>query len=156
MAFGDAGDSSSSEDDSSSDDSDSDESSDEDDGGVARSTTDNLLDMGGLSMAPTPSPAPVAPVPKVKKQESKAGTGLAMGLEGLVMAPIVVDKEEASNGDKADVEKDSSAWQVVVRPELSGGLKAKARFLRGATKDREAKVMGFDTASSMVLCVSEI
>ena len=155
LAFGDTGNSSSSssEENSFSDDSDRDESSHEDDVGVASSATDNLLGMGGLSMAPAPSPAPVAPAPKMKKPESTASSELAMGLEGLVMAPIVVDKDETSNGDKANAEKDSSAWQVVVRPELSGGLRAKARFLRGATKDRESKMMGFDTASSMVLCV---
>ena len=70
-----------------------------------------------------------------------------------MMAPIVVNKDEDMYGGKADVEKESSTWRVVVRPELSGGLEAKARFLRGAIKERESKVMGFDTAGVTVLCV---
>lgn len=145
----------------------SEESSSEDDNRGRAAVSNDLLDMSSFSISKEPAPgapasAPIpAPIPtetKPKQASSKQATkkgssGLATGLEGLVMAPIVVDKDEDMNGGKADAEKESSQWKVLVRPELSGGLQAKARFLRGQTKDRETQIMGFDTVNSTVFCV---
>mmetsp|Transcript_3818 Transcript_3818/g.8588 ORF Transcript_3818/g.8588 Transcript_3818/m.8588 type:complete len:1466 (-) Transcript_3818:133-4530(-) len=168
LALGAGESSSSSEDESSSG---SEESSSEDDNGGRAAVSNDLLDMSSFSIskepvpgapasasasAPIPIPIPAETKPKQassKQAMNKGASGLATGLEGLVMAPIVVDKDEDMNGGKADVEKESSQWKVLVRPELSGGLQAKCRFLRGRTKDRETQIMGFDTANSTVFCL---
>lgn len=71
-------------------------------------------------------------------------------LKGLVMAPIAV---EESTPTDPDVERDSSAWIQLVRPELCGGLSARARYLRGPTKSREAQLKGLDPKQPNVICV---
>jgi len=75
---------------------------------------------------------------------------LVSGLEGLVMAPLVVDKGVLSG---RDIESESSNWKEVVRFDLSGGLKISSRFLRGLSRDKEAKMLGMDPKNSAVICV---
>lgn len=70
------------------------------------------------------------------------------GLEGLVMAPVVVEAQEKVD---PDFERDSSAWMDLLRPELGGGLAVKARYLRGPTRDREAQLIGLDPSSPTVV-----
>lgn len=73
------------------------------------------------------------------------GNSYADGLQGLVMAPVVIDEVVTVD---PDFERDSCEWLSVVRPELGGGLAVTARYLRGPTKAREAKLMGLDPESS--------
>jgi AP-3 complex subunit beta len=83
--------------------------------------------------------------------EPHNGSGSAMDdLRGLVMAPIVVDEAEPSD---PNIENDSSTWMQLVRPEHCGGLSVKARYLRGPTKVREARLQGLDPASAALICL---
>ena len=102
----------------------------------------NLLAMGSSAI----QSAPFEPIPNVTNGSSSA----LDDLRGLVMAPMVVDEAEASS---PDVENDSSAWMLLVRPEHCGGLSAKARYLRGPTKEREAQLNGFDPRSASLVCL---
>lgn len=72
------------------------------------------------------------------------------GFEGLVMAPVVVDTEEKAD---PDLEKDSGSWVEVVRHQLGGGLKVSVRYLRGPTREREAKLIGLDPESVATVCL---
>ena len=71
-------------------------------------------------------------------------------LRGLVMAPIAVDASKASD---TDIERNSSAWVQLVRPQVSGGLSVRARFLRGPIRVGEAKLKGLDPEGPNVVCV---
>lgn len=132
----------------SSDDSDDDDDSEDDDAPPLLPTPSvGIL----LNMSVTQHPPLMAPKPLVKP-ESNNTSSYANGLEGLVMAPIVV--EEIVTEEKPDLERDSSEWVCMVRPELGGGLAVMVRYLRGPTKAREAKLMGFtspDAASTMAM-----
>jgi len=78
-------------------------------------------------------------------------TSLVSGLEGLVMAPLKIDKEE--NTSDGDVDDDSSNWVVLVRHDLSGGLSVTARFLRNSSRKRELLLLGLDPKNAAVVCV---
>jgi hypothetical protein len=78
------------------------------------------------------------------------GSSIMDGLEGLVMAPVVVDSDDKAD---PDIDKDSGAWMQLVRPELGGGLMVSARFLRGPTREREAKLIGLDPESATTVCL---
>ena len=78
-------------------------------------------------------------------------SSITAGLEGLVMAPLVVDKD-AKASDR-NIEDESSAWDVIVRHDLSGGLEASIRFLRDSTRTREANLLGFDPTNAAVVCL---
>jgi AP-3 complex subunit beta len=86
---------------------------------------------------------------KIIELESK-GNSYSDGLQGLVMAPVVVD--EIMTADP-DFERDSCEWISVVRPELGGGLAVMARYLRGPTKAREAKLMGLNLDSPSTVTI---
>ena len=128
------------------DDEDSDDDDDDDEPVVA---TSNLLGISQQHQAPVLStgllglPLPM-PVPKAPQSNGS----YAQGLEGLVMAPIVVEAKEEID---PDIDKDSSAWIDLIRPELGGGLCVKARYLRGPTRDREARLIGLDPTSPVVV-----
>lgn len=76
-------------------------------------------------------------------------SNLTDGLEGLVMAPLVLDKNDKSKGN---IETESSKWTNVVRHELSGGLEVSIRFLRGSSRQNEAKLMGLNPQIASVNC----
>uniref|UniRef100_A0A7S3Q5N7 Clathrin/coatomer adaptor adaptin-like N-terminal domain-containing protein n=1 Tax=Chaetoceros debilis TaxID=122233 RepID=A0A7S3Q5N7_9STRA len=102
-------------------------------------TSNTLLDMGsGLGGA--------------SKINNAAAKSSSQGLEGLIMAPLVMDKDTAVPLER-DIENDSSHWKVLVRHDLSGGLAVRIRFLRGAARDREAKLIGFDSKNPAVVMV---
>mmetsp|Transcript_19038 Transcript_19038/g.27963 ORF Transcript_19038/g.27963 Transcript_19038/m.27963 type:complete len:1413 (+) Transcript_19038:197-4435(+) len=141
---------------------DSDESSSEDEDSSSESSSDeevseseqkvssnaavgSLLPLGGLETRPPP----------IKKMSSQASdsSSIAEGFQGLVMSPIVVSQDSGERTGPADVEEDTSAWKHLVRPEIGGGLLVKARYLRGKTRSREAKVMGLDPSSVTVVCL---
>jgi len=65
------------------------------------------------------------------------------------MAPIAVPE----SADDNSTERDTSSWMQLVRPELCGGLAARARFLRGKAREREIQLAGLDPDSSAVICV---
>eukprot|EP00548_Thalassiothrix_antarctica_P014824 CAMPEP_0194176076 /NCGR_PEP_ID=MMETSP0154-20130528/10063_1 /TAXON_ID=1049557 /ORGANISM="Thalassiothrix antarctica, Strain L6-D1" /LENGTH=1487 /DNA_ID=CAMNT_0038890141 /DNA_START=352 /DNA_END=4815 /DNA_ORIENTATION=+ len=162
-------------DDSDSDDSDSDDSSEDDDNGITIPMADtNLLGMGSttttksnlLDMSSTSSPAlelmggkqqsqMASPKAVQTTQPSRPNTATASyadGLAGLVMAPVITD---TAVGEKKvadpDIDRDSSFWMKLTRPELAGGLSVKARYLRGPTRDREARLIGLDPGSPVVV-----
>ncbi len=83
--------------------------------------------------------------------KSTAQPSSSQGLEGLVMAPLVMDKDAvASDGD---IEDESSNWQVLVRHDLSGGLAVSIRFLRGSMRTKESRLIGFDPQNTAVVLV---
>lgn len=71
--------------------------------------------------------------------------------KGLVLSPVVVD---AHDGPKdPNVERDSSAWIPLVRPEHASGLSVQVRYLRSLTKDREAQLMGLTSGKATLVCL---
>jgi AP-3 complex subunit beta len=141
---------SSSDDDSSSSSSSSSSSDDEDYNGDVSSTNiitspreGNLLSMGGGMPALKSSFEPVSGA-------TNGGSSAMDDLRGLVMAPIALDETQASD---PDIDNDSSQWIQLVRPELCGGLSVKARYMRGASKEREVQLKGLDPKSPSVVCV---
>ena len=128
-----------------SDDSDSDETDDSDSSGEAPAAEGSLLQMGS-HLQPSTTMTQNAEKPTT----STNGSSIMEGFEGLVMAPVVVDTEEKTD---PDMEKDSGAWMELVRPELGGGLKVTARYLRGPTREREAKLIGMDPESVTTVCL---
>jgi AP-3 complex subunit beta len=123
--------------------SDSEESDDSDSPNDPPKAEGNLLGM----VAPT-QPSTLLSMDTPKKATN--GTSIIDGLAGLVMAPIVVDSEEEAD---PDIDKDSGAWMQLVRPELGGGLMVSARYLRGPTREREAKLMCLDPESVTTVCL---
>lgn len=89
---------------------------------------------------------------KPKNQSNDPTTSVTAGLEGLVMAPLKIDKEEV-NTSNGDTEDESSDWEVLVNYELSGGLSAKARFLRHNCRKQELLLLGLDPKNAAVVCV---
>jgi len=85
------------------------------------------------------------------QKSTSSVSSMSSGLKGLVMAPLVVDKDTTASDDS--IEDESSAWHVLVRHDLSGGLEASIRFLRGSTRGREANLLGFDPKNAAVVCL---
>jgi Adaptin N terminal region len=99
----------------------------------------NLLNMMGASG--------FAPVPEV----NNAATSSALNdFKGLVMTPPAA-ADTNSNGP--DMERDSSAWVQIVRPELCSGLSVNARFLRGPTRDRELQLKNMHPSNPCLVCI---
>ena len=69
-------------------------------------------------------------------------------MRGLVLAPVVTHASQ-DNGT-ADVERNSSDWIKLVRPEHASGLSVVARYLRGPNKEREAQLLGLKAKPSLV------
>lgn len=140
-------DSSSPSDSDSSSESDSDESSDDEaqkivNGVPSTSRVGTILDMSSKSQ----------PVPtQYATQMSNLSSTVAAGLEDLVMTPLVVNKNDAESAISTNSE--SSAWKEYVRPELGGGLFVKMRFLRGAKRMSECKIMGLDPGNPSTVCL---
>jgi hypothetical protein len=76
-------------------------------------------------------------------------SSVADEMRGLVLGPVVVDADPTDS----NFDRDSSAWFQLVRPEHSGGLSVRARYLRGVTKAQQAQVMGFTSEKSTVVVV---
>ncbi len=137
-----------------SDDSSWDETDDSDEDVEPLVATSTLLGMsqqpqalaGSSGLSGPPQQQPMMPLSSSKPTQSNGS--YAQGLEGLVMAPVVL---EASSKVDPDIERDSSVWVDLVRPELGGGLYVKARYLRGPTRDREARLIGLDPSSPVVV-----
>lgn len=104
----------------------------------------NLLSMGGGMPAAQKSGFESIP------GATNRGSSAMDDLRGLVMAPIAVDENKASD---PDIERDSSRWIQLVRPELCGGLSVHARYIRGPTREREVQLKGLDPRNSSVVCV---
>lgn len=106
---------------------------DDDDSDDDKPATSNLLGM-------TPEPSQMN-----SKQESLS---YAQGLEGLVMAPVVTS---ATTEQDPDLDKDSSAWIDLIRPELAHGLHLKARYLRGPTRQKEAQMLRLEASNPALI-----
>jgi hypothetical protein len=76
---------------------------------------------------------------------------VAAGLEDLVMAPLVGNRNEIYKPSSIDDE--CGAWREYVRPALSGGLLVKMRFVYGTCRATEARVMGLDAKSPNTVCL---
>lgn len=83
--------------------------------------------------------------------QSSSGSGVAEGLEDLIMAPIVAMRDDISKPSTIDDE--SGVWKDFVRPELSGGLYIKMRFVHGSSRVREAEIMGLDPKTPSTVCL---
>jgi len=94
------------------------------------------------------TPSGFAPIPEVS---SSAKSSAMDDLKGLVIAPVNVE-DSAATGPSTQ-ERDSSAWVQLVRPELCGGLAVKARFLRGATKDKELQAKNINPSNPCLVCM---
>eukprot|EP00577_Skeletonema_sp_RCC1716_P004670 CAMPEP_0113410610 /NCGR_PEP_ID=MMETSP0013_2-20120614/21790_1 /TAXON_ID=2843 ORGANISM="Skeletonema costatum, Strain 1716" /NCGR_SAMPLE_ID=MMETSP0013_2 /ASSEMBLY_ACC=CAM_ASM_000158 /LENGTH=1161 /DNA_ID=CAMNT_0000296841 /DNA_START=434 /DNA_END=3917 /DNA_ORIENTATION=- /assembly_acc=CAM_ASM_000158 len=71
---------------------------------------------------------------------ASTGSSVASGLEGLVMSPLVVNKSDAN--EPSNIDDDSGLWKPLVRPELSGGLSVKLRFIFGQSRAKEVATLG--------------
>jgi AP-3 complex subunit beta len=140
--------------DDSDDDSSSSSSSDDDDSssgsssdqqiGMAAPMEGVLLSMGGGMQPQMNSFAPTLGT-------VNNGSSSAMDdLRGLVMTPI--DVAESGLADP-NLETDSGTWIQLVRPEHCGGLSVKARYLRGPSRAREARLKGLDSDCSSLVCL---
>jgi AP-3 complex subunit beta len=78
---------------------------------------------------------------------STISTPYASSLEGLVMNPVVVERNEKRD---PDIERDSSNWIHFLRPELAGGLSVQGRYLRSPTREKEARLISVDSSNSSV------
>ncbi|KAL3816100.1 hypothetical protein ACHAXA_004525 [Cyclostephanos tholiformis] len=127
---------------SSNDGSDSDDSSgesaniDESNGNNKMNTPDRPIDLNILDM-------------EIANNLSRVS--VAAGLEGLVMAPLVGNKNDAYK--PSSIDDQCGAWKEYVRPTLSGGLLVKMRFVYGTCREREARVMGLDSKSPSTVCL---
>ena len=65
-------------------------------------------------------------------------------LKNLVLEPMSLE---------LGIEKESSPWLQIVRPSLCGGLSVKARYLRGATKEKELLTRQIDPSQTNIVCV---
>jgi len=83
--------------------------------------------------------------------QSSSGSGVAEGLEDLIMAPIVAMRDDISK--PSNIDDESGVWKDFVRPELSGGLYIKMRFVHGSSRVREAEIMGLDPKTSSTVCL---
>lgn len=132
---------------SSSDSDDEESSSNESDSSDETPTAEgSLLQMGTLPQLTIPSPAQAT----TSTAPTNGTSSIMQGFEGLVMAPVVVNVEEKVD---PDAEKDSGAWFNLVRPSTAGGLEVTARYLRGPTREREAKLIGLDPESVTTVCL---
>ena len=74
-------------------------------------------------------------------------SNVAAGLEDLVMTPLT------NNKDDVNIDDESGVWRVLVRPELSGGLFVKMRFVHGRSKAKEARLLGLDHTNASTVCL---
>jgi AP-3 complex subunit beta len=79
------------------------------------------------------------------------GSSVSDDFKGLVLAPVVVSAHEEPQDP--NVERDSSGWIPLVRPELASGLSVQVRYLRGLTKAREAQLMGLTAGKATLVCL---
>jgi AP-3 complex subunit beta len=88
-----------------------------------------------------------APVPEVSNSTQSS---VLDDLKGLVLAPITIpDQRETA----PDMERDSSAWIQLVRPELCGGLSVEARYLRGPTKMHQLQIRNIMQGNPCIVCI---
>ena len=119
-------------------------SSSDDDAPTSMGGVGNLIPMGGGG--PMQHMAPV----NTMRTNGSASTSAADDLKGLVLEPVVVDATE--NGEP-NIERDSSAWIELVRPQYAGGLCVLGRYLRGQTKTREVKLLGMTAENASTVCL---
>ncbi len=82
---------------------------------------------------------------------SSTGTSVASGLEGLMMSPLVVTKNDAN--EASNIDDESGLWKSLVRPELSGGLSVKMRFIFGQSRAKEVTILGLDPSNPSTVCL---
>jgi AP-3 complex subunit beta len=78
------------------------------------------------------------------------GSAAIDDFRGLVMAPIAVKESAAVD---VNSEHDASSWMQLVRPELCGGLAARARYLRGKARSKEVQLAGLDPKDPAIICI---
>ena len=90
-------------------------------------------------------------VPSQFAKQTSSASSVAAGLEDLVMAPLVGNKNDICKPSSMDDE--CGVWKEYVRPTLSGGLLVKMRFVYKSSRARESRVMGLDTKSPSTVCL---
>ncbi|KAL7544429.1 hypothetical protein ACHAWF_007809, partial [Thalassiosira exigua] len=134
----------------SSSDSSSDDSSNSDESSESNTSTKSIgtnSEAVGTILDMEPANPPDAP--EYSKQTS-SGSSVAAGLEDLVMAPLVTNKDDIK---PSSIDDESGAWKDFVRPELSGGLSVKMRFVHGRSKAKEARLLGVDPKNPSTICL---
>ena len=84
-------------------------------------------------------------------KETSTGSSVASGFEGLVMSPLVVDKNDVN--DPSNIDDHSGVWKSVVKPDISGGLCVKMRFLFGQSRAKEVAILGLDPSNPSTVCL---
>ena len=67
------------------------------------------------------------------------------------MTPLVGSKDNINK--PSNIDDESGAWKEFVKPELSGGLLVKMRFVRGRSRTKEAQLMGIDPKNPSTVCL---
>jgi len=96
-------------------------------------------------------PASLSQVPMQYNKQTSSSSSVAAGLEDLVMAPLVANKDDITK--PSNIDDESGVWKEFVRPELSGGLFVKMRFLRGSSRTKKALIMGVDPNNPSTVCL---
>jgi len=140
----------------------SDESSSDDSSGSDESSESNELTNiddanDGVTLKPSMGTildmetANLSQVPVHYNKQTSSSPSVAAGLEDLVMAPLVANKDDISK--PSNIDDESGVWKEFVRPELSGGLFVKMRFIRGQSKSKEAQIMSLDPKNPSTVCL---
>ena len=147
------------DDESSSSDSSSSGSSDSDDDDSSESKSNKSARNGKAnpdSTNPMPSVGDILDIEtsnlsQVLSKQTSSSSSVAAGLEGLVMTPLVGSKDNMNK--PSNIDDESGAWKEFVKPELSGGLLVKMRFVRGRSRTKEAQLMGIDPKNPSTVCL---
>ncbi|KAL7539414.1 hypothetical protein ACHAXR_009260, partial [Thalassiosira sp. AJA248-18] len=137
-------------------DSSSDSSSDSDDSSASGESTTISETNAGVNSKPavgTILDMESANLPQVLEynKQTSSSSSVVAGLEGLVMAPLVANKDDVTKPSSIDDE--SGVWKDYVRPELSGGLFVKMRFVHGHSRAKEAHIMSVDPKNPSTVCL---
>lgn len=99
----------------------------------------NILDMDAAN------------VPIQYNKQTSTSSSVAAGLEDLVMAPLVSSKDDINK--PSNIDEESGVWRDHVRPDLSGGLLVKMRFVYGRSREKEARLLGLDPSNPSTVCL---
>lgn len=88
---------------------------------------------------------------QVLSKQTSSASSVSTGLEGLIMSPLVGDKDDINK--PSNIDEESSLWKEYVKPELSSGLLIKMRFVRGRSRTKEAQLLGLDSKNPSTVCL---
>ena len=88
---------------------------------------------------------------QVLSKQTSSASSVSTGLEGLIMSPLVGDKDDINK--PSNIDEESSLWKEYVKPEHSSGLLIKMRFVRGRSRTKEAQLLGLDSKNPSTVCL---